>query len=47
MTFVRRLAFVGAILALPVTASAQEAVLTGTVTYSSGGVLPGVNVGSR
>jgi hypothetical protein len=34
----------GAILALPVMAYAQEAVLTGTVTDSTGAVLPGVTV---
>ena len=44
---VRRLIFVGAILtilALPVVGYAQEAVLSGTVTDSTGGVLPGVTV---
>ena len=42
----RRLAIVllGAILALPLAAFAQEAVLTGTVTDSTGAVLPGVTV---
>ena len=34
----------GAILVLPVMASAQEAVLSGTVTDSTGAVLPGVTV---
>src|SRR5438477_1155036 len=44
---VRRLIVVGAfltILALPVAGSAQEAVLSGTVTDSTGAVLPGVTV---
>jgi hypothetical protein len=41
---VRRLIFLGAMLALPVLASAQEATLTGTITDSTGGVLPGVTV---
>ena len=36
--------FVCAILALPAAAYAQEASLTGTVTDSTGGVLPGVTV---
>jgi len=35
---------VAALLALPVTGFAQEAVITGTVTDSTGGVLPGVTV---
>jgi hypothetical protein len=35
---------VGAILALPVAAYGQEAVITGTVTDATGGVLPGVTV---
>ncbi|MSO30241.1 MAG: TonB-dependent receptor [Acidobacteria bacterium] len=34
----------GAILAFPLSANAQEAVLTGTVTDSTGGVLPGVTI---
>src|SRR3990167_11472994 len=34
----------GAILILPVAAYSQEAILTGTVTDSTGGVLPGVTV---
>ena len=34
----------GAILAFPLSAYAQEAVLTGTVTDSTGGVLPGVTI---
>ena len=42
--FVRRLLLVCALLALPGVGFAQEAVLTGTVTDSSGGVLPGVTV---
>jgi carboxypeptidase family protein/TonB-dependent receptor-like protein len=42
--FVRSLLAIGAILALPVMAYAQEAVLTGTVTDSTGAVLPGVTV---
>ena len=41
---VRRLMVVGALLSLPVAAYAQEAVLTGIVTDSTGGVLPGVTV---
>jgi len=41
---VRRLLAVGAIIALPVIASAQEATLGGTVTDSTGGVLPGATV---
>jgi len=40
----RRLLLVAVILALPVTGFAQEAILTGTVTDSTGGVLPGVTV---
>jgi hypothetical protein len=40
----RRLLGVIAILALPVLASAQEATLSGTVTDTTGGVLPGVTV---
>jgi len=43
-SFVRRLAFLCAVLALPATAFAQDAVLTGTVTDSTGAVLPGVTV---
>lgn len=43
-TVVRRFLLACAILALPAVASAQEAVLTGTVTDSTGGVLPGVTV---
>ena len=42
--FVRRLMVLVAILALPVTGYAQDATLTGTVTDSTGGVLPGVTV---
>ena len=41
---VRRLLVISAILALPVTGYAQEAVVSGTVTDSTGGVLPGVTV---
>ena len=41
---VRRVLAIGIIVLLPATASAQEAVLTGTVTDSSGAVLPGVTV---
>ncbi|HKC57147.1 MAG TPA: carboxypeptidase-like regulatory domain-containing protein, partial [Vicinamibacterales bacterium] len=46
MTFaiVRRLLLSTAILLLPAVTSAQEATLTGTVTDSTGGVLPGVVV---
>jgi Carboxypeptidase regulatory-like domain len=41
---VRWLVVVGAILALPAAGSAQEATFGGTVTDSTGGVLPGVSV---
>jgi len=41
---VRRLIFLCALLALPGLALAQEATLTGTITDSTGGVLPGVTV---
>src|SRR2546428_14025764 len=41
---VKRSMVIGAILALPVTGYAQEAVVIGTVTDSTGGVLPGVTV---
>jgi hypothetical protein len=44
MAVVRRFLLVCAILALPGIAYAQEAVLNGTVTDSTGGVLPGVTV---
>jgi hypothetical protein len=44
MRVVGRLLLLGAILALPVMAYAQEAVLTGTVTDSTRAVLPGVTV---
>jgi hypothetical protein len=44
MTFLRRLLPIAAIMAMPVTGYAQEAVLTGTITDSTGGVLPGVTV---
>jgi hypothetical protein len=42
--FVSAVLFATAILALPVAGFAQEAVLTGTVSDSTGGVLPGVTV---
>ena len=42
--FARWLVVVAAILALPLTGFAQEATITGTVTDSTGGVLPGVTV---
>jgi hypothetical protein len=42
--FVRRVLLLAAVLLFPVAAFAQEAVLTGTVTDSSGAVLPGVTV---
>jgi hypothetical protein len=42
--FVKTVLFTAAILALPVAGYAQEAVLTGTVSDSTGGVLPGVTV---
>ena len=41
---VRRLILLGAMLALPALTFAQEATLTGTITDSTGGVLPGVTV---
>src|SRR6266853_441689 len=41
---VSRLIVVGAIMALPSVGYAQEAVLSGTVTDSTGGVLPGVTI---
>ncbi len=41
---VRRVLLIGAILVLPVAAFAQEAVITGTVTDSTGAVLPGVTI---
>ena len=44
---VRRLILLGAMLALPALAFAQEATLTGTITDSTGGVLPGVTVAGR
>jgi Carboxypeptidase regulatory-like domain len=43
-TVVRRLLVVGVILALPAAGYAQEATMSGTVTDSTGGVLPGVTV---
>jgi len=44
IAIIRVLVIAGAILALPVIAAAQDAVLTGTVTDSTGAVLPGVTV---
>ena len=44
MTLLRRLLIAGAFLLLPVTGYAQEAILTGTISDSTGGVLPGVTV---
>jgi carboxypeptidase family protein len=44
MSGIRRVLLVCAILALPAVAYAQEATLNGTVTDSTGGVLPGVTV---
>jgi hypothetical protein len=41
---IKRLLLLGAILVLPVLAWAQEATLSGTVTDTTGGVLPGVTV---
>src|SRR4029453_8196954 len=41
---IRRVLLIAAILAMPMAALAQEAVLTGTVTDATGGVLPGVTV---
>src|SRR5207253_4548438 len=41
---VRRLILLGAFLALPALVFAQEATLAGTMTDSTGGVLPGVTV---
>ena len=43
-SFVRRLVLLGAVLALPALAFAQDAVLTGSITDSTGAVLPGVTV---
>ena len=43
-SLVRRLIVLCAIFAMPAVAFAQEAVLTGTVTDSTGAVLPGVTV---
>jgi hypothetical protein len=42
--FVKRVLLVLAVLAFPVAGYAQDAVLTGTVTDATGGVLPGVTV---
>src|SRR5205085_8634723 len=39
-----RLVLITALLTLPVLASAQEATMSGTITDSTGGVLPGVTV---
>ena len=44
MKFLRRFLVAGLFFALPALGHAQEAVLTGTVTDSTGGVLPGVTV---
>ena len=44
LTVVRRLMLIAVLIAAPVAAFAQEAVLTGTVTDSTGAVLPGVTV---
>ena len=44
LSVVRRLMVIGALVALPTIAYAQDAVLTGTVTDSTGAVLPGVTV---
>ena len=44
MRVVNRLLVMGAIIALPVSGYAQEAVVTGTVTDRTGAVLPGVTV---
>ena len=42
--FITRLIVLGALLALPIAAYAQEATLSGIVTDSTGGVLPGVTI---
>src|SRR3989442_1294640 len=44
LVIIRRLILLGAMLALPAMAFAQDAVLTGTITDSTGAVLPGVTV---
>ena len=44
LCFIRRMLAVCVVIALPQIAVAQEAVLSGTVTDSTGGVLPGVTV---
>lgn len=44
LSVVRRFTVLCALLVVPAIAAAQEAVLTGTVTDSTGGVLPGVTV---
>src|SRR5262245_24735236 len=43
-SFVRGLVLLGVVLALPALAFAQDAVLTGTITDSTGAVVPGVTV---
>ena len=43
-TVARRLLLADAILAVPAVGYAQEAMLTGTVADSTGGVLPGVTI---
>ena len=47
MNLLRGLIVVGAILTLPSTGYAQEAAVSGTVTDTTGGVLPGVTVTAR
>ena len=44
MSIVQRLALVSVVLALPAAAYAQEAVINGTISDATGGVLPGVTV---
>ena len=44
LRLVRRFLVVGAVLILPVSGFAQEATLSGTVTDTTGGVLPGVTI---
>ena len=46
LSVVRRLMLMAVLIAVPVMAFAQEAVLTGTVTDSTGAVLPGVTRGA-
>ena len=43
-SLLRRLIVLGVILGLPVAGYAQEALLSGTVTDTTGGVLPGVTI---